>query len=66
MGLSEYTVKYKTKLDNQDILLISESGLFDRADLDRVYSAGANAVLVGESLMRQVNIENGLRGLIGI
>ena len=43
---------------------MSESGLFARADLDRVQTAGASAVLVGEALMRQQNVEQGLRELI--
>ena len=41
-------------------LLVSESGLFSRADLDRVQAAGAGAVLVGEALMRQPDVEAGL------
>ncbi|MBP0002213.1 MAG: indole-3-glycerol phosphate synthase TrpC [Cyanobacteria bacterium SBC] len=40
-------------LDKNNITVVSESGLFVRSDLDRVSEAGARAVLVGESLMRQ-------------
>ena len=36
---------------------MSESGLFERADLDRVKAAGAEAVLVGEALMRQQDVQ---------
>ncbi|MCP9848238.1 indole-3-glycerol phosphate synthase TrpC [Cyanobium sp. Morenito 9A2] len=46
-------------------LLVSESGLFDRGDLDRVVSAGADAVLVGEALMRQADVTVALETLIG-
>jgi indole-3-glycerol phosphate synthase len=46
-------------------LLVSESGLFSRADLDRVLDAGADAVLVGESLMRQADVAAALETLIG-
>ena len=46
-------------------LLVSESGLFSRDDLDRVQSAGADAVLVGESLMRQPDVTAALEALIG-
>jgi len=46
-------------------LLVSESGLFSRDDLDRVQSAGADAVLVGESLMRQADVTTALETLIG-
>lgn len=46
-------------------LLVSESGLFSREDLDRVVSAGADAVLVGEALMRQPDVTAALEVLIG-
>jgi len=46
-------------------LLVSESGLFSRDDLDRVQSAGADAVLVGESLMRQADVTTAVETLIG-
>jgi indole-3-glycerol phosphate synthase len=35
-----------------DVLLVSESGLKTRTDTQRVLDSGANAILVGESLMR--------------
>ena len=35
-----------------DVLLVSESGLKTRGDTQRVLDCGANAILVGESLMR--------------
>ena len=44
--------RYGEQLRAKGCLLVSESGLFSREDLDRVLSAGADAVLVGESLMR--------------
>jgi indole-3-glycerol phosphate synthase len=40
-------------LQKRDILVVSESGLFTAADLNRVSQAGAKAVLIGESLMKQ-------------
>ena len=33
-------------------LLVSESGIRDRAEIDRLAAAGVGAVLVGETLMR--------------
>ena len=57
--------KYEKLLIAQDSLVVSESGLFERADLNRVLEVGAKAVLVGESLMRQDDICSGLRQLIG-
>ena len=40
------------QLQERGILVVSESGLHNRKDLDSVASAGADAVLIGESLMR--------------
>jgi indole-3-glycerol phosphate synthase len=37
-------------------LLVAESGLHTRADIERVARCGAQAVLIGESLMRHPNI----------
>jgi len=39
----------------QQLMVVSESGLHDRADLDRVQQAGASAVLIGESLVKQAD-----------
>ena len=36
----------------EDVLVVAESGIHTRADVDRVAKAGASAILVGESLMR--------------
>ena len=41
---------YGAQVRAKGALLVSESGLFRRGDLDRVVSAGADAVLVGEAL----------------
>tara|TARA_B100000029_G_scaffold413263_1_gene416205 strand:- start:379 stop:1278 length:900 start_codon:yes stop_codon:yes gene_type:complete len=57
--------KYENRLTAQSVLLVSESGLFNRSDLDQVSASGAQAVLVGESLMRQPDVLVGLRTLIG-
>ena len=58
------TATFGDRLAEQGALLVSESGLFTRSDLDRVQRAGAAAVLVGEALMRQDDVEAGLRTLI--
>jgi len=57
--------QYEKRLIEQDSLVVSESGLFNHTDLKRVFAVGVKAVLVGESLMRQVDIRAGLRRLIG-
>jgi indole-3-glycerol phosphate synthase len=41
------------QLQERGILVVSESGLHKTADLERVTSAGATAVLIGESLVKQ-------------
>jgi indole-3-glycerol phosphate synthase len=38
-------------------LLVAESGIFTRQDIERLGDAGAHAYLIGESLMRQDDIE---------
>ena len=38
-----------------DVLLVSESGIKSPADARRVLAAGANAVLIGEALMRALD-----------
>ena len=48
----------------EDRILISESGLSTPADLSRMASSGANCFLVGESLMRQTDVENATRLLL--
>ena len=58
------TQRFGQQLQQSEIVLVSESGLFTRADLDRVQSAGAKAVLVGEALMRQADVQAGLTALI--
>lgn len=40
-------------LQERDILVVSESGLHVTEDLEKVKAAGAEAVLIGESLMKQ-------------
>ena len=58
------TADFGSRLREQQALLVSESGLFSRADLDRVKAAGAEAVLVGEALMRQQDVQAALTALI--
>ena len=45
-------------------LWVSESGIYNRQDLDFVQSCGASAVLVGESLIKQENIEEAVNSLL--
>jgi indole-3-glycerol phosphate synthase len=61
----QLTERFGAQIRAKGALLVSESGLFSRDDLDRVQSAGADAVLVGESLMRQPDVTAALEALIG-
>ncbi|MBX9707762.1 MAG: indole-3-glycerol phosphate synthase TrpC [Caulobacteraceae bacterium] len=45
-------------------LLVAESGIFTTADVAAVAEAGAGAILVGESLMRQSDVEEATRALL--
>jgi indole-3-glycerol phosphate synthase len=45
-------------------LLVAESGIFTPEDVARVSDAHAQAVLVGESLMRQPDVEAATRALL--
>jgi indole-3-glycerol phosphate synthase len=49
----------------EDVLLVAESGIHEHGDIVRLERAGAGAVLVGESLMRQPDLGSALRRLRG-
>jgi indole-3-glycerol phosphate synthase len=50
---------------NQSHLLVAESGIHTSADVARLKKCGAGAILVGESLLRDGNIQSKIRELIG-
>ena len=47
-------------------LLVAESGIYSHADIERMANAGAQAYLVGESLMRQDDVVKATRELLGL
>jgi indole-3-glycerol phosphate synthase len=46
-------------------LIISESGIFTRRDVEQLRDAGVHAILVGESLMREADIGAKMHELLG-
>ena len=48
----------------KDCTLVAESGIFTRADIDRLAANGAQAYLIGESLMRQDDVERATKSLL--
>lgn len=48
-----------------EILIVSESGIFNRFDVEKLSGAGARAILVGEALMTSPNISLKINELLG-
>ena len=55
----------RQELIDRDILIVSESGLHTAADLQIVADAGVNAVLIGESLVKQADPGQAIVDLFG-
>jgi indole-3-glycerol phosphate synthase len=56
----------KEVLEQRDILVVSESGLHTPEDLNLVQEAGAKAVLIGESLVKQSDVEKAVSNLFSV
>jgi indole-3-glycerol phosphate synthase len=48
----------------KDVTLVAESGIFTHEDVVRLHTAGIDAMLVGESLMRQEDVQLAVRKLL--
>jgi indole-3-glycerol phosphate synthase len=48
------------------VVLVAESGIRTRADVERLKAGGIAAVLVGETLMRAEDVEAATRALVGV
>ena len=59
------TENLASKIIKSGSLLVAESGIHTRADVERVQKCGAGAILVGESLVKQGDIGAKVRELIG-
>jgi indole-3-glycerol phosphate synthase len=74
MGVNNRDLRnFETSLDNfsrlaadipENCTLIAESGIFTRDDIERLVGDGANGFLIGESLMRQDDVEQAVRDLV--
>lgn len=53
------------RLSTSSALTITESGIFNAADANRMARAGVSAMLVGEALMREDDVETATRRLLG-
>lgn len=53
------------ELAGRDVMLVAESGLSTRADLDAMAERGIHRFLIGEALMRQDDIAAATRALVG-
>ena len=49
-----------------DRIAVSESGLYSPSDLERMAQAGAHCFLIGESLMRQDDVEAATRAILAV
>jgi indole-3-glycerol phosphate synthase len=68
--LMTFKVDLQTTLDllndiPEDRTVVSESGITSRADVMKLQQAGVDAILVGESLMREKDIGKKVRELLG-
>ncbi|MEC9207651.1 MAG: indole-3-glycerol phosphate synthase TrpC [Pseudomonadota bacterium] len=60
----ETTRQLAPRVANTDRLIVSESGLYTADDLTAMYESGARCFLIGESLMRQNDVEAATRRLL--
>ena len=60
----DHTLRLREKIP-RDAVFVGESGIHSRADVLRLQQAGVDAMLVGESLMRQPDIAAAVRQLLG-
>ncbi len=66
LGVTEEVAPPASAGGGSGIVLVSESGIRTRADVERVAAAGAGAVLVGESLVTAKDPAAALRELLGL
>lgn len=60
----DHTLSLRSQVPS-DVLLVGESGIHTRDDVLKLQNGGANAILVGESLMRSEDIGEAVRKILG-
>jgi indole-3-glycerol phosphate synthase len=60
----DHTIRLRDRVPDQCVL-VAESGIKTRQDVQRLESAGVDAILVGESLMREPDIGKAVDRLLG-
>jgi len=60
----EHTIRLRERVPDE-CLLVAESGIKSRADVEWLEAAGVDAILVGESLMREADIGAAVDRLLG-
>jgi indole-3-glycerol phosphate synthase len=68
-NLSNFSVDISTTIRvasriPKEIIVVSESGISNRGDIDQLHKHGIRAVLIGESFMRATNPGKALRALL--
>jgi indole-3-glycerol phosphate synthase len=61
----DLTLRLRDKVPS-DVVLVSESGIRTRSDVERLEAAGVSAILVGETLMRADDIGLAVERLLGL
>ena len=60
----EHTIRLRQQMPD-DCVLVGESGIKTHADVERLEAAGVDAILVGESLMREPDVGAAVDRLLG-
>jgi indole-3-glycerol phosphate synthase len=66
LDVARYLVPLAEEHGPSDRVVVAESGIFTRQDVLDMHEVGADAILVGESLMRKENVGAGVRELLGL
>lgn len=64
--LATRLLSVKTGAPDEKAVLVAESGIHTRADVERLARCGAQAILVGESLMREADMAGKIRELLAL